>query len=331
MIETAAARELVEQLLHVEERLGRLLASGWRQAGAEAADLRHDAATLAEAGLIEVAARLSAVAEAGSVSEALPAIAVAASACRLLRIRLLASPLPDGWIPLDPLRARSRTGPDTLLPVARLLLEGREVWLCAWVKGTQWTHTQWLLIEAPLPASTEPVAEPASTPGLFVRLRQRVGRALGVTAASGAPWLSRQLRGRLVWQARYPVGADSQVTLCALEDPAWQSELDQRDRHRHLREILAGRAPPTTTYLAATSGIRLMEIRRADAATYTWLDPSAAEAFAAVPTEKAWAVVWTERAAMMPVALVTPAGWGSPARLTHLLPGSPTDVLSIPS
>jgi len=326
MIETTAARELVEQLLHVEERLGRLLASGWRQAGAEAADLRQDAATLAEAGLTEVAARVAAVAEAGSASEALPAIAVAASACRLLRIQLLASPLPDGWIPLEPLRARSRTGPDTLLPVARLLLEGREVWLCGRV-----THTQWLLIEAPFPASTEPVAEPAPVSGLFGRLRQQVGRALGVTAASGAPWLSRQLRGRLVWQARYPVGADSQVTLCALEDPAWQAEPDQSDRHRHLREILAGRAPLATTYLAATSGIRLMEIRRADAAAYAWLDPSAADAFAAVPTEKAWAVVWTERAAMLPVALVTPAGWGSPARLTHLLPGSPTDVLSIPS
>jgi hypothetical protein len=34
---------------------------------------------------------------------------------------------------------------------------------------------------------------------------------------------------------------------------------------------------------------------------------------------------------MMPLALVTPAGRGSPARLTHLLPGSPTDLLSIPS
>ena len=38
---------------------------------------------------------------------------------------------------------------------------GAQGWLCGRV-----THTQWLLIEAPFPASTEPVAEPAPTSGL---------------------------------------------------------------------------------------------------------------------------------------------------------------------
>ena len=64
MIERETAGALDEQLHQVEERLGRLLASGWRQARGEAAELRADADALAEAGLVEVASRLIAVAEA---------------------------------------------------------------------------------------------------------------------------------------------------------------------------------------------------------------------------------------------------------------------------
>ena len=88
MIEAATARELVERLRQVEERLERLLTSGWRQSRTEAADLRQDADALTEAGLPELAARVRAVAEANDSAEALQAIALATSACRLLRARL---------------------------------------------------------------------------------------------------------------------------------------------------------------------------------------------------------------------------------------------------
>src|SRR4051794_41272342 len=113
-IESTSAHELIGQLRRVEDRLGRLLVSGWRQARVEAADLRQDADGLAEAGLTEVAARVTAVAQAGSAAEALPAIALAASACRLLRLRLLAEAAPDGWSPIA--RPKRRAGTDTVLP-----------------------------------------------------------------------------------------------------------------------------------------------------------------------------------------------------------------------
>ena len=100
MIEAATARELVERLRQVEERLERLLTSGWRQSRTEAADLRQDADALAEAGLPELAARIRAVAEANDPAEALQAIALATSACRLLRARLPAEAVPEGWTPL---------------------------------------------------------------------------------------------------------------------------------------------------------------------------------------------------------------------------------------
>ena len=72
MIEAAAAQDLIERLRHVEDRMARLFVSGWRQAHGEAADLRAAADGLSEAGLTEVAARITAVAEARTAAEALP-------------------------------------------------------------------------------------------------------------------------------------------------------------------------------------------------------------------------------------------------------------------
>lgn len=64
MIDCEAARSLAAQLLQVEERVQRLLTSGWRQAQSETDEFRHLASGLAEAGLPAVAARVAAVADA---------------------------------------------------------------------------------------------------------------------------------------------------------------------------------------------------------------------------------------------------------------------------
>src|SRR5262249_28073296 len=94
-------QEIRNRTLRVEDRLERLLAPGWRNAGAEAADLAGEADALAALGLERLAQRLRAVTAAPSVDEALPAIVLAAASCRLLRARLPAATAPPGpWAPL---------------------------------------------------------------------------------------------------------------------------------------------------------------------------------------------------------------------------------------
>src|SRR5262249_25659418 len=89
-------QEIAARLLGVEARLERLLASGWRNAGSEAADFGSEPDALAALGLAQVAERLRAVATAPSATEALPAIVLATAACRLLRARLPAAVAPPG-------------------------------------------------------------------------------------------------------------------------------------------------------------------------------------------------------------------------------------------
>ena len=62
---------------------------------------------------------------------------------------------------------------------------------------------------------------------------------------------------------------------------------------------------------------------------YVWLDPSAVEAFATAPTEQVWAIAWMEGGCDRAVgALLTLGGRVNLARLTHLIPGAPSDVIS---
>ena len=76
----ASAHALAQKLAQVEERLGRLLVSGWRHARAESAALRSDADDLAELGLPSVAQRVGAVADVTTAADALASIALATSA-----------------------------------------------------------------------------------------------------------------------------------------------------------------------------------------------------------------------------------------------------------
>jgi hypothetical protein len=326
MIETAAARALVGRLLEAEDRLGRLLTSGWRQSSTEAADLRRDAESLAEDGLTGVAGRLAAVAEASDAVEALSAIALASSACRLLRLRLLAGEAPEGWVPLMPPRSKPEAGSDTLLPIARLLLDGSEVWACA-----RPTRGQWLLLEPPFPVeqqSTREAAPPEPT-GIFGRLRRQIDRALGGEQVRRSPWMQHVLRGRLVWKTRHPLGANNDVTICRLEHAEWDTEPDLNQLGiRAFYQTLNGRILVSgATVFPMGGGFRLLELERDDPAALVWLDETAAAAFGAAATPKVWTISWTDGKAVMPVAIVTRGDPNRAARLTHLIPGSPEDVL----
>lgn len=330
MIETAAARALDEQLRQVEERLGRLLISGWRQAGSEAADLRNDADGLVEACLPELAACLAAVAEAGGPAEALRAIALAQSACRLMRTRLPVPGPPDGWTvlapPKPPRRPKAGATSDTLVPISRLLLEGREVWACA-----RPNRNHLLLVEPPFPVEeTEATsAAPPEPTGVFGRLRRQIGQAFGGEARASSPWLHHRLQGTLRWRARYPLGVDGDVSCWTLEEPSWEkTEPSSRDvlQGLHLR-LSAVKPEDEMLVFWNVNAFRISEIQRDDPAEYTWLDPSAAEALGRAPTAKLWAITWTEGKAVVPLALLTPGSKARPPRLTHLIPGLPEDLL----
>src|SRR4051794_15364785 len=116
--------EIASRLRHVEDRLERLLVSGWRNVGAEPADLAAEADALAALGLTEVADRMRAVAAAPSAAEALSAIALASAACRLLRARLPTDTAPSGeWTTLATTVAAPDAAATRLIPVARMAVD----------------------------------------------------------------------------------------------------------------------------------------------------------------------------------------------------------------
>src|SRR3954469_1222603 len=145
---------VAERLRRGEGRLGRVLASGWRTAGPEAADLAGEADGLAALGLAHLAERLRAVAAAQSAAEALPAITLAAAACRLLRARLPtdAAP-PGGWAHLLPADNPPQAAAQRLIPVARMAVGDGEAWACVRLRGG--SGAEWLLLEPLLPGPSE--------------------------------------------------------------------------------------------------------------------------------------------------------------------------------
>ncbi len=326
MIEAVAARELVDRLREVEERLERLLTSGWRQARAEAADLHHEADALIQAGLPELAARVRAVAEANDSGEALQAVALATSACRLLRARLPVVGVPDGWAPLTPSKPPRPTRSEALVPISRLLLDGREVWVC-----TRTNRNELLLVEPPFPP-TEPEPAPAPPTGMLGRLRRQVNQALGGETREPSHWLNLRLAGTLHWQAQYPLGAQGDVGYWRLEDPDWvkpQGHPDEQRLHNVLQPLMQNVLQDGIPLFWTSGGFRIRRLDRDDPASYVWLDPTTADVFGRVPARKVWAITWMEDAAIVPVAVVTPGEKGIPPRLTHLIPGAPEDVLSM--
>jgi hypothetical protein len=330
VIEIPAARALAEQIEQIEERLGRLLVSGWRQAGPEAADLRNDADALVEAGLPELAARVAAVADAGGPAEALRAIALAKSACRLFRARLPVQGPPDNWSVLAPpkpsKRPKAGATTDTLVPISRLLLEGREVWVCS-----RLNRNQILLVEPPFPVEETAAmsAAPPEPTGVFGRLRRQIGQVLGGDTSTPSPWLHHRLRGTLRWRAQYPLGVQGDVGCWTLDNPSWEkTESNAQDvlHGFHLR-LSTVKLEDNMLVFWNVNGFRIKQLERDDPASYIWLDPSAAEAFGQAPTPKLWAITWTEGKAEVPLALLTPGSKARPPRLTHLIPGLPEDLL----
>lgn len=331
MIESRTARQLVELILHVEERLTRLLTSGWRQARTEAADLQQSADALSEAGLPALGARVGAVAGASDAVSAMQTIALASSACRQMRARLLVSEPPDDWQQIRPPKPRKRTTEDTLVPLARLQVADHEIWACSWA-----ARNQVVLLEPPFPPVPEPEAEPASTGGLMSRLQRQLGRALGGGQADSPPahWLRDQLRGSLRWEGRFPLGAAGDIPACTLHDASWRATPDGGDAEqlRRFRTALAANKVHEEASISwSVSGLRVMRLDRNGTAAFAWLDPSAAEAFRMYGDLTPLALVWLTDNVVAPLAILEPGESGRQPRIVHLVPGLPADVVSATS
>src|SRR5207253_2158844 len=127
---------------------------GWRDAGAEAADLAGEADALAALGLAQLAERLRAVATAPSVAEALAAIVLAAAACRLLRARLPAAAAPPDR-GVDLWRIEGPPPADDWRPWLRYSLRGHLQWLARYPLGATGKVERCRLATAEWSAPTE--------------------------------------------------------------------------------------------------------------------------------------------------------------------------------
>jgi hypothetical protein len=335
MIESGTARDLVEMLLRVEERLTRLLTSGWRQAGGEAADLRGDAEALTDAGLPSLGARVAAVAAATDAASALQAIALAASACQLMRTRLLAVEPPPDWPLIRPPKSHKRTTDDTVVPLARLTVDGTEVWASAWS-----ARNQVVLLEGPFPDAPQALmlaAQPPPEPtGMLGRLQRRISRALdGTTAGEQEPpsaWIRQPLGGTLRWAGRHPIGATGDIAVCSLDDAHWTEapkKDDQSDQFQAFRTSLgANQLRSGFTLTWALSGLKVMVLDQREWAAYAWIDQSAAAAFGQYDDPSPLALVWQIDQIVTPLALLEPGTSGRKSKVVHLITGLPSDAVS---
>lgn len=286
-----------QHLRSLEERLERLLTSGWRAAGPEAQALTQEADAVAEAGLPELATRLRAVTAAQSPSEALAAAALAMSALRLLRLRLAASASPPGqWELLAP-QAKAARKPDRLLPLCRLALGEGEVWACLKLRGS--LPDELLLVEPPT-------------------LDQ---------APEASIWLKQPLLGHLRWRGRYPLGAGGELHRCALDEPRWdQFPAKEDDPFYTFREaVSAGKLKEDGHVLGS---LRVQSVEPGEDSAYVWPDAAAREALRRGARARSWSLVWRDGTLVMPLALLEPGGLFRRGKLIHLVATNPEERLS---
>jgi hypothetical protein len=294
---------LHDSVRRVEDRLERMLAGGWRNAGADAADLAAEAAALEEAGLTHLATALRAVvataAPATGPAAALSAVTLAAAHCRLLRARLATDQPPSGsWAPLAPAARRKPAAGARLLPVARLAHAGGEAWACVGIRGL---YPDGLTLVAP------PDGAPAS------------------------PWFQQTLQGRQRWLGRYPLGASGSVEAVAVHLPEWAGDHPEEGQEDPLAPFLAawdkGSLKENQPVFRYGGALQVKSLQPDDLDTCVWPDPAVAPLLRqAMNGGPAWTLTWTEGALMVPLAVLRPGGrfWGKP-RLVHLVPGLPEE------
>jgi hypothetical protein len=310
--------EVAERLSELEERLHRTVAAGWRVAGGERVYFEDAAVQLRDLGLVALAERIRAVADAASPAEALAAIALASASVRMLQTHLPADEPSADWEIAA--RTTSKQALEHLLPLARMEVAGREVWACATVRGPN--ATGWVLIEPPLALDSAPRAKEESGGILRVLRRGSEKRDPGSQV-----WLRQQLEGQTRWLSRLPLGAEGDVQVCAVRDAVWRET--ESDPTSGARQALArGQVVDGMPVVGYSSSIQLRELSAAAAQTYTWCDPSAARILPSRKGQSAWGIAWVQKGLIVPLALVLPGGMLHPPQIVHLLDGGVAQPLA---
>jgi hypothetical protein len=277
---------LVDRLVEIEERLSRLLVSGWRSAAAEAGELRHLAASIDGSGATELAARLTAVANAENAEDALRAIALATAACRLLRVHVAADVPAEGrWRTFADGAASGHL--DRVIPLGTLTIpdggDGQplDVWSCLRMRGA--FSADWILLK---PVDLSPV------------------------------WLRRALQGRLRWIGRFPLGA-AEVQLCelAFAAPAPGFQPGQDPLEPFLATLRAETLEDDAWVLGGGGVLRAREYDPDAMAGYAWTNNSAPAWLREALRPAEWLLIWVQDEVETPVAAVQEDG-----AVVHLIP-----------
>lgn len=289
MIATVTREEttLIDRLVEIEERLSRLLVSGWRSVAGEARDLRQLASVVERTGASELAARLTAVADAESAEDGLRAITLATAACRLLRVHLAADiPAEGNWRTFADGAAVGHL--DRVIPLGGLTIpdggDGRplDVWSCLRLRGA--FSVDWVLLK---PVDLDPI------------------------------WLRRALQGRLRWTGRFPLGASGEVQVCELAfaapAPGFQPGQDPLEP---FRETLPTGALEDDAWVLGGGGVlRARECDLDALGGYAWTNNSAPSWVREALRPAQWILVWVQGEVEALVAAVTDGG-----EVVHLTP-----------
>lgn len=290
-------QDVAQLARRVEDRLQRLLASGWRHAGQEAQELMAQADTLTQQGLPELAWRLRQVAAAGDATEALAAVAMSLAALRLLRAHLPVDDPPSGnWSELAS-TTRKRPLLDRLLPVSRLTLASGEAWACVRLRGTQ--------------------------PSELVLLTP-------VQSPPASPWLRCPLQGRLRWQGRYALGTGGEVQLCTVLEATWDDPpAPEEDPLALFRSTIAkGKLQEDMSVFKSGSALRCKRLDSAALDACVWFGDDVQRAFQdASGGDDAWALIWQQGPLVTPLCVVIPGGLLRKALVAPLVPGAAFDPL----
>jgi hypothetical protein len=319
MSSLAGEESVATTLAEVERHLERTLASGWRGAEGEVAELTRFAGELAEAGLTDFAERLGALGQAADASEALRRIALCHAACRMLQARLISPPpAPTG---LQPIPATKEAGSPRLLVVAPLVVAGRPVWACARLE--RGVAVELVLVEAP-PAEPPPeTAVPTARPSIARRMLGRLTGGADASRAPTGPWLHAELRSELAWQETLPLAA-SAVHLHALGAgeplhlPREKEDIAAQAREGiHTSNVVDGEI-----LVRAGGALRLRKVERVLMPGYVWLDAGIPATFERAVSDEGWAIAWMVGQALAPLAIVRPGGILRQAQLLPLIPGA---------